>query len=137
MKKLDFEYDAIADFIFEKPEEILKEFEFLPEYDIVEKHMQFEVWRASKQYGNFDVVIKLKADGKFLNFNFIINVELESATEQLRELNILKKIHAANVDEAGGNSENEKYIIVSRNQAYKQFFTNQGDLFYWVTFQVF
>ena len=145
------EHDEIAQWIFDNPDVMLKDIDFKEPYTNLVKVIQFGVMKGKSVIGNFDVQFRFQdaeysdsnADSKFdiyeevsrikekeiryYVYNFVINVKMESATEQLRELKKLNRQHSEN---SKGSGTIQRYVIVSKNDNFKSFFTAAKYIFY-------
>lgn len=146
------EHDQIVHWILNNPETLLTNLGFKAPFTDLKKHIQTNVMKNKTIIGNFDVQLKFQCADDFENLdlriksyvesseakpnrmhrnisvNIIVNVKMESATEQLRELKKLYNQHIENT--SGHNHAIQKYAIVSTNDTFKTFFTDAGFIFY-------
>jgi len=130
MIKLGKRHDEIVHWLFNKPEEILVYFDIGKPFLIIDKDKQTTVNMGNRKVGHFDVVLTVKKEEKVFVFNFIVNVKLESATEQLRAINEISAAHKAYLKRIPGAISDQEYIIVSENNEFESFFTDDGYGFY-------
>jgi hypothetical protein len=130
MKKLGKRHDEIVHWLFNKPEEILGYLDIVKPYIMVEKEKEIPIFDSNKKIGYFDVVLTVSKDDHVSVFNFVVNVKLESATLQLREINELSAVHMANLRKIPGAIMEQNFIIVSENNEFESFFTDEGYSFY-------
>lgn len=135
------EHDEIVQWIFNNPETILKKLEFKEPFEKLVKIIQLDIPKGKTIIGNFDIQLRFKESENNENdlnndddyspkqyaINIIVNVKMESATEQLRDLKKFTRQHSENTK---GNHIIQKYVIVSKNDDFKTFFTDNKFIFY-------
>jgi len=138
------EHDTIVNWILNNPETFLKKLDILDTYKDLKKEKQFEILKGTTTVGYFDVVLQFKKERKESNYDIFnpetydkveierisvfINVKMESATEQLRE--IKKALRQHNINERKNPKIKDYYVVVSENDEYKSFFTDEKIIFY-------
>lgn len=138
------EHDNIVDWIINNPETFLTKLDIIDTYKDLKKAKQVEILKGTTVVGYFDVVLRFKKEKEISNYDVynpktyseveiirvsvFINVKMESATEQLREI---KKILRQNIINEKANPKiKDLYVVVSENDEYKSFFTDYGYIFY-------
>ena len=138
------EHDHIVNWILTNPETFLTNIDIIDTYKDLKKSKQVEVLKGSTVIGHFDVILRFKKEKEESNYNIydpetyskveikrvhvFVNVKMESATEQLREI---KKILRQNIINEKSNPKiKDLYVVVSENDEYKSFFTDYGYIFY-------
>lgn len=140
--KYPLEHDTIVSWITENPETFLKSIGINDSYETLKYKRQCQVYDKNKYVGDFDILLSLnKPDGfiyegcdengerifQYTKVYVIVNVKLDSATEQLREL---KKIRNQQLNNTSQFSQKSYFVIVSENDKFKSFFTDENILFY-------
>jgi hypothetical protein len=133
------EHDTIVAWIYDNPEIVLKQLGINEPFTVTFKKRQPQVKIKTKTIGNFDLRIKYqytdaneidpKTDDyakKDVLVDIVVNVEMESASEQLRELNKLRDQNNLKID----NKTKQIYAVISKNATFKEFFTDEKYLFY-------
>lgn len=149
--KHPIEHDEIVQWILDNPDILLKNLGLNEPFIELKKKIQVNVKRNQTIVGIFDVQLqfecsenfidpfekstsdndlspKQKSRYQFLNVNIIVNVKMESATEQLRELKRIYFQHQENIKKY--NLYKQWYVIVSTNDKFKTFFTDNAFIFY-------
>lgn len=139
------EHDEIVQWILNNPETLLKSLGLNDSFTNLSKHIQVNVMKNTTSVGTFDVQLRyeyLKEENsenensgdsifkrkQLKSVNIIINVKMESATEQLREY---KKIYLQHKENTTHNRlYDQLYVIVSTNDTFKTFFTDNNFTFY-------
>jgi len=134
------EHDNIVSCISEKPKQFLESLGINDESSEITIERQFEVYDKRKLDGHFDIIIKYerKINGqfdiyddedlpKFVRVNIIINVRMESASEQLREMKKIINQYKLNTSKF---KIKDYFVVVSENDQYKSFFIDEDILFY-------
>lgn len=139
------EHDEIIQWILNNPETLLKDLGLNEPFNNLSKHIQVNVLKNTTNVGTFDVQLKyeyLKGENlenedsgdsifkrkQLKSVNIIVNVKMESATEQLREL---KKIYFQHKENTTHNRlYDQLYVVVSTNDTFKTFFTDNNFIFY-------
>ena len=138
------EHDNIVNWILSNPETFLTKLDIIDTYKDLKKAKQVEILKGTTVVGYFDVVLRFKREKEDSNYNIydpktysqveverisvFVNVKMESATEQLREI---KKILRQNsINERANPKVRDYYVVVSENDEYKSFFTDYGYIFY-------
>jgi len=138
------EHDSIVDWILNNPETFLTKLDIIDTYKDLRKSKQVEVLRGSTVVGYFDVILSFKKETEESNYNVydpetyseveikriyvFINVKMESATEQLRE--IKKILRQDSINNKVNRRIKDYYVVVSENDEYKSFFTDYDYIFY-------
>ena len=140
------EHDEIVSWILNNSERFLKNLGFREPFTDLQKHIQVSVKNNRSTVGIFDVRLRFqcaddyidpfsKSDEdiahkarRFISINIIVNVKMESATEQLREL---KKIYFRHKENTGNDIlVKHRYVIVSTNDTFESFFIENNFIFY-------
>ena len=136
------EHDNIVSWISENPEKLIESVGIKDEYEKISYERVYHVYDKSKNVGTFDLMLSLDKDESLiydgydengnLQFKYVkvfvtVNVKMESATEQLREL---KKTINKQINNTSQFKKRYYFVIVSENDQYKSFFTDENILFY-------
>lgn len=146
------EHDEIVQWILDNPETFFKNLGLDGPFTDLKKYSQVNVLNGRTIIGTFDVDLryqlpddfidpfsKTDKDGqssekktgfmkRFLSVNIIVNVKMESATEQLREF---KKIYFQDKENSQQHTLYKNwYVMVSTNDTFKSFFTDNNFIFY-------
>lgn len=136
------EHDNIVSWISENPEKLIESVGIKDEYEKISYERVYHVYDKSKNVGTFDLMLSLDKDESLiydgydengnLQFKYVkvfvtVNVKMESATEQLREL---KKTINQQINNTSQFKKRYYFVIVSENDQYKSFFTDENILFY-------
>ena len=138
------EHDYIVSWILTNSETFLTNIDIIDTYKDLKKAKQVEVLKGPTVAGHFDVILRFKKEKKESNYNIddpktyseveikrvhvFINVKMESATEQLRE--IKKILRQYSINERTNPKIKDYFVVVSENDEYKSFFTDYGYIFY-------
>ena len=136
------EHDNIVSWISENPEKLIESVGIKDEYEKISYERVYHVYDKSKNVGTFDLMLSLDKDENLiydgydengnLQFKYVkvfvtVNVKMESATEQLREL---KKTINQQIKNTSQFKKRYYFVVVSENDQYKSFFTDENILFY-------
>ncbi len=136
------EHDNIVSWISENPEKLIESVGIKDEYEKISYERVYHVYDKSKNVGTFDLMLSLDKDENLiydgydengnLQFKYVkvfvtVNVKMESATEQLKEL---KKTINQQIKNTSQFKKRYYFVVVSENDQYKSFFTDENILFY-------
>ncbi len=140
--KYPLEHDTMVSWITENPEKFIESVGIKNAYEKISYKRVYEVYDKNKHVGDFDIMLSLDKDEnftyddydedenpefKFVKVFVVVNVKLESATDQLKEL---KKIINQQMNNTSQFIKKYYFVIVSKNDQFKSFFTDENILFY-------
>ena len=136
------EHDNIVSWISENPDKLIESVGIKDTYEKISYERAYHVYDKSKYVGTFDLKLNLDKDENLIyddydengnpQFKYVkvfvtVNVKMESATEQLREL---KKTIKQQMNNTSQFKKRYYFVVVSENDQYKSFFTDENMLFY-------
>lgn len=136
------EHDEIVKWITLNPEKFIESIGLNDTYEKITYERIFEICDKNKNVGHFDIMLSLDKekntsydimleDGNLIESNskvfIVVNVQLESAMNQLKEL---KKIINQHMNNRSKFQKKYYFVIASQNDTNKLFFTHEKIIFY-------